>query len=350
MARQARIEYPGALYHVISRGIERRELFRDDADRRKYLALLEQAVVRFRMRLYAFCLMGNHVHLAFETRKIPISRIMRSINTTYAGYFNARHRRSGYLFQGRYKAFVVDRDEYLLSLIRYIHENPVRAGLAERAGDYRWSSHRLYLGGSPVWLSANAVLERFGRNRSTTRRNFVAFFRDVEERPYSEARRYAQAVVGDEGFAQQVFERDEPEDPLIRRIEPENLIRWAAREEKIDVKELFGLGRRREITSRLLKNRPGRVRSAAGPYARRPRRRRCRSIVEERQRSRRPGAARTRWAPAHCERSPRCSSRPMLPASNRSSRLDLVRKPLARDSWGSSAACWGPRDLRLPGA
>jgi putative transposase len=259
MARQARIEYPGALYHVISRGIERRELFRDDADRRKYLALLEQAVVRFRMRLFAFCLMGNQVHLAFETRKIPISRIMRSINTGYAGYFNARHRRTGYLFQGRYKAFVVDRDEYLLSLIRYIHENPVRAGLAKRAGDYRWSSHRLYLGGSPVWLSANEVLERFGRNRSTARRDFVAFFRDVEENPYGEARRFAQAVVGDEGFAQQVFERDEPEDPLIRRIEPENLIRWVAREEKIDVKELSGLGRRREIT---------RVRAICGYLAR----------------------------------------------------------------------------------
>lgn len=259
MARQARIEFPGALYHVISRGIERRDLFGDDADRRKYLALLERAVERFRMRLYAFCLMDNHVHLALQTGKISLSRIMRSINTSYAGYFNARHRRTGYLFQGRYKSFIVDRDEYLLSLIRYIHENPVKAGLAVRAGQYRWSSHRMYLGRSSAWLSANEVLKLFGRNRSIARKNFAAFFREVEHRPYGEARRYAQAVVGKEGFAQQVFERDEPENALTRKIEPESLIRWAAREEKIDAKELFGLGRRREIT---------RVRAICGYLAR----------------------------------------------------------------------------------
>src|SRR5690242_1305208 len=146
MARQARIEYPGALYHVISRGIERRDLFRDDRDRERYLSILERSVERFRFRLYAYCLMGNHIHLALETGKIPLSRVMRSINTSYAGYFNVRHKRSGYLFQGRYKAFLVDKDEYLLSLIRYIHLNPVRAGIADRPEAYEWSSHRAFLG------------------------------------------------------------------------------------------------------------------------------------------------------------------------------------------------------------
>ncbi len=248
MARQARIEYPSAVYHVISRGIERRELFRDDADREKYLALLEKAVGRFGFRLYAFCLMSNHVHLALETGKIPLSRVMRSINTSYAGYFNLRHRRVGYLFQNRYKAFLVDREEYLLALIRYIHENPVKASIVRRPSEYRWSSHRLYLGKAPAWLSAEEVLERFGRVRSVARRSFEAFFRQEEDRPYAAARRYVQTVVGDEGFAKSVFERSEPEQLLVRRVEPEDLIVWVAREEKIDAQELRGAGRHRRLT------------------------------------------------------------------------------------------------------
>jgi REP-associated tyrosine transposase len=146
MARQPRIEYPGALYHVISRGIERRDLFRDDTDRKRYLFYLERAVERFKCRIFGYCLMGNHVHLAIETGKIPLSRIMRSINTSYAGYFNTRHRRSGYLFQGRYKAFLVEKEPYLLSLVRYIHENPVKARIVSTPAAYRWSSHRVEMG------------------------------------------------------------------------------------------------------------------------------------------------------------------------------------------------------------
>lgn len=248
MARQPRIEYPGALYHVISRGIERRDLYRDDADRERYLSCLQGAVERFGCRIFAYCLMGNHVHLAIETGKIPLSRIMRSINTSYAGYFNVRHRRSGYLFQGRYKAFLVDREEYLLSLIRYIHENPVRAGLVRRPGDYRWSSHRSYLSGAPGWLSADEVLERFGRRRSVARRNFAAFFVEKEERPYAAARRFVQTVIGEEGFAQSVLERPEQGALLLRLIEPERLIEWVSHVESVELKELRGPGRGRGVS------------------------------------------------------------------------------------------------------
>ena len=134
MARQARIEYPG---HVISRGIDRRALFRDDTDRAKYLSLGARAAERFGFRLFAWCLMDNHVHLALETGRVPLSRIMRSINTAYAGYFNLRHGRAGYLFQGRYKALLVDKESYLLELIRYILRNRIEAGLSEKVGEYR---------------------------------------------------------------------------------------------------------------------------------------------------------------------------------------------------------------------
>jgi putative transposase len=246
VARQARIEYPGALYHVICRGIERRDLLRDDVDRERYLALLEKSVGRFGLRVFAYCLMGNHLHLAVEAGKVPLSRVMRSLNTSYAGYFNARHRRAGYLFQGRYKAYLVDREEYLVSLIRYIHENPVEAGLVERPREYRWSSHRAYLRGGPAWLAAEEVLARFGRRRSIARKNFQTFFGEREERPYRDARRYVQSVVGDEGFARKVLEALPKDPPVIRRLEARQLVEWVGQQEGVPVATLSGPGRRRD--------------------------------------------------------------------------------------------------------
>jgi REP-associated tyrosine transposase len=248
MARQPRIEYPGALYHVISRGIERRDLFRDGVDRKRYLSHLERAVERFRCRIFAYCLMSNHVHLAIETGKIPLSRIMRSINTSYAGYFNLRHRRSGYLFQGRYKAFLVDQEAYLLSLVRYIHENPVKARIVSTPAAYRWSSHRAYLQGAPGWLSADEVLARFGKKRSVARQRFAAFFGEEEETPYGAARRYVQTVVGEKEFAQRILETPKEESLLIRALEPARLVEWVARAEGVKLAELKGSGRGRAMS------------------------------------------------------------------------------------------------------
>jgi REP-associated tyrosine transposase len=251
MARQRRIEFEGGLYHVISRGIERREIFRDDADRERYLANLARAVERFKFRLLAYCLMGNHVHLALETGRFPLSRIMRSVNTSYAGYFNVRHRRSGYLFQGRYKAFLVDHDSYLLSLIRYIHENPVNAGMAENAESYRWSSHRSYLGKSPNWLSCGDVLAHFGRKRSVAVKNFKDFFRraEMEQDSYGLATHYAQVVVGEESFARSAFESIGSESPFaVKALTPRDLVEWIAKKERVKSTELSGRSQSRNLS------------------------------------------------------------------------------------------------------
>ncbi|MGH9421649.1 MAG: transposase [Thermoanaerobaculia bacterium] len=248
MARQRRIEFPGAVYHAISRGIERRSIFSDDVDRERYLGILERAVARFRFQLYAYCLMDNHVHLAIEVGKVPLSRIMRSVNTSYAGYFNVRHRRSGYLFQSRYKAFLVDGEEYLLSLIRYIHENPVRAGIVAGALDYTWSSHRSYLEGGPVWLSADPVLERFGNRKASARRNFAAFFQEKEERPYEQARRFVQTVVGEPGFAQQVLELPGLDEFAVKRMTVGRLCRWFAGRLEIKPSQLRSESRERRLS------------------------------------------------------------------------------------------------------
>jgi REP element-mobilizing transposase RayT len=164
MARKPRVEFEGAFYHVIVRGNQRRQIFRDDEDRRAYLERLEHYRQRTDFTVYAYVLMSNHVHLLLETKKVPLSRIMQGIQFTYTQRYNRRHRTVGHLFQGRYKAILCDRDAYLVELVRYIHFNPVRprdrrkAIPSERRGElerYRWSSHRAYVGTAkgPEWLS-----------------------------------------------------------------------------------------------------------------------------------------------------------------------------------------------------
>ena len=163
MARPIRIEFAGAVYHVMARGNERRPIFFDDHDRHRFLETLAETVEQFGVRVHAYCLMPNHYHLIVETPRANLSRAMGWLQVAYTVRFNRRHRRSGHLFQGRYKAQVVEADPYAQGLVLYIHLNPVRprnktAALpAERAAEfnrYRWSSHRVYAGleRRPDWL------------------------------------------------------------------------------------------------------------------------------------------------------------------------------------------------------
>ncbi|HDO21625.1 MAG TPA: transposase, partial [Nitrospirae bacterium] len=140
MARPLRIEYPGAFYHITSRGNERKDIFKSARDREKFLSYLESSTQRYGAVIHVYCLMTNHYHLLLETPLGNLSQIMRHINGAYTTYFNTRRQRSGHLFQGRYKAIVVDADEYAEELSRYIHLNPVRAGIVERPEEYQWSS------------------------------------------------------------------------------------------------------------------------------------------------------------------------------------------------------------------
>ncbi len=141
MARKSRIEYERAFYHIISRGNQRRKVFKDEKDFQKYLTLLAFYKERYKYFLYAYVLMNNHVHLLIETRKNPLSKIIQGITQSYTMYFNRKYRTVGHLFQGRYKAILCDKEAYLFSLIKYIHLNPVRARIAKSAEEYRWSSY-----------------------------------------------------------------------------------------------------------------------------------------------------------------------------------------------------------------
>lgn len=177
MSRPLRIEYPGAVYHITARGDDKRPIYLDDNDRNLFLDRLAGTAQRFEWRFYAYCLMGNHYHLLVETPKPNLARGMRQINGVYTQLFNRRHRRCGHLFQGRYKAILVDGEAYLLELARYIALNPVRAKLAEKAADWPWSSYRATVGLTPApeWLAAEEILGPLGSERVAARRAYAAF-------------------------------------------------------------------------------------------------------------------------------------------------------------------------------
>jgi REP element-mobilizing transposase RayT len=152
MARKPRVHCPGALYHVILRGNAGQTIFFDDRDRARFYLLLQEGTERFRHRIHAFCLMSNHVHLAIQVADLPLSRIIQNLSFRYTKWVNWRQSRSGHLFQGRYKAVLVDADAYLLELTRYIHLNPVEAGLVKEPEEHM-GSHRAYLGLGDSWLT-----------------------------------------------------------------------------------------------------------------------------------------------------------------------------------------------------
>ena len=241
------MEVAGGLYHVIVRGNERRNVFRDDADRSRYLTRLAFYREKFSFRVLAYCLMDNHVHLAIETGKIPLPRIMTGLQSSYTQYFNRRHERSGHLFQGRYKAFLVERDRYALALLRYIHENPVKARVAEKAEDFGWSSDRAYRRGrGPEWLDVDPLLSMMGRGRSAAIREYRRLMREAVEEPYDEVATWRQAVKGDEAFADRVLQEAGEPPVLPRGLTVERIARHVARLDGLDLGCLRGRSRDRE--------------------------------------------------------------------------------------------------------
>jgi putative transposase len=146
MARKPRIHLSGGFYHIILRGNGGQDIFLSDADRYRFLLLLQEGTCRFGYRVHAFCLMTNHLHLVLQAGNIPLSRGLQNLSFRYTRWVNGREKRTGHLFQGRYKAVLIDGDSYLLELVRYIHLNPLRAGMVQNPEEYPWTSHPAYLG------------------------------------------------------------------------------------------------------------------------------------------------------------------------------------------------------------
>ncbi|MGD2100533.1 MAG: transposase [Desulfobacterales bacterium] len=177
MARPLRITYPGAFYHVTSRGNEKKPIFKSLSDREKFLFYLESATRRYEAIIHAYCLMGNHYHLLLETPSGNLSQIMHHINGAYTTYFNTKRQRAGHLLQGRFKAILVDMDEYSKELSRYIHLNPIRAKIVDKLQHYRWSSYLDYIGKRkpPAWLERDFILGYFGKKTSIAEKNYREF-------------------------------------------------------------------------------------------------------------------------------------------------------------------------------
>lgn len=216
MSRPLRLELAGGLYHVTSRGDGREAIYLDDGDRECWLAVLAAVCERYRWRCHAYCLMTNHYHLLLCTPEPNLARGMRQLNGVYTQRFNRAHRRVGHVFQGRYKAILVERDSYLLELARYIVLNPVRAGMVEDPADWPWSSYRATCGQAacPPWLDTDGVLAAFSAQRRRAVRAYEDFVRagGGQPSPWSELR--GQIYLGSEQFMREMQQRIDPEADL----------------------------------------------------------------------------------------------------------------------------------------
>jgi len=214
MARKSRLHYPGAVYHVILRGNSGQDIVFDSGDRSRFFLLLQESVERFEYRAHSFCLMTTHLHLAIQVGAVPLSRIMQNVGFRYTQFINRKYGRTGHLFQGRYKALLIDADSYLLTLIRYIHLNPVRAEMVRNPEEYIWSSHPSYVGAvpRPPWLTMDWALAQFASRSGPATEQFEAFVdagKGEGHRKDFHRGSFEGRVLGDDAFIDQALRRGE---------------------------------------------------------------------------------------------------------------------------------------------
>jgi len=240
MARKPRIEYPGAFYHVMTRGNRKEAIFKDDRDRLRFLQKLVEYKEKYGFVLYAYTLMKNHIHLLIETKDASLSKIMQGLLQSYTQWYNGKYRTVGHLFQGRYKAILCDKKLYLLNLIRYIHLNCVRAGLVKDPGLYKWSSHRIYLGlEENKIIDTDFVLSQFARNKKEAIKMYEAFVLEWlgEDRKGEFYSVIDQRFLGNKDFVVEVKRR------IGEELQLEDIIKGKGLEEiSAGVEQITGIG------------------------------------------------------------------------------------------------------------
>lgn len=229
MTRPLRIQYPEAWYHAMNRGRNQDALFIDNTDYSTFIDLLQEAGAMWKIKIAAYCLMTNHYHLLVQTPQANLDRCMRHINGIYTQRFNRRYKMDGQLFRGRYKAILVDADNYLLELVRYIHLNPVRAGIVRRPEEYLWSSHRGYLTESDKWkwLQKEFVFGMLNENKAGRERAFLNFIGQGDSKDIKNfyEKKSLPSVLGSEGFIEKIKAKyfgikKHKEVPQSRHLEP----------------------------------------------------------------------------------------------------------------------------------
>ncbi len=239
MARPLRIEFKGALYHILSRGNERRNIFFGDDDYKVFLGVLEEMSKRFEVDIFAYVLMSNHYHLLIRTNQPNLSKSMQWVGTTYTRRFNLKHFRSGHLFQGRFKSILVQNDAYLMQLSCYIHRNPLRAGLVNRLADYRWSSYRAYAykASNSSWLKKDLIFSQCnGEDSYKAYREKVQKYSEEEAKVFENLRhgivfgtkRYLNKIT--EKYLKKEFDVELPQlNRIIKDKDPAKLLKSAAK-------------------------------------------------------------------------------------------------------------------------
>ncbi len=252
MARPLRLQFPGATYHVFSRGNNRGQVYLTDRDRIKFIELLGRLNEKFAVRIFAYCLMPNHFHLLLETPLGNLSRAVQYLNSTYTAFFNHAHDRTGHVFQGRFKSILVEKDSYLLELTRYIHLNPVATDLSRSPHRYRWSSYRSYLYPKTKqdWLFTEEVTNRFSSSYRAGIRGYRKFVEDrlgenLQDNPLSGV--WHQCVLGTDRFIERVKQKIDKPGPEVshgrnlRAVDPEQLIKLTRKQRlnRVPVEQLL---------------------------------------------------------------------------------------------------------------
>jgi len=282
MPRQPRLDVPGALHHIMVRGNNKANIFIDDQDRNKFLQRLGENIVEAKCSVYAWVLMSNHVHILFKSGKKGISAVMRKILTWYAVYYNRRYKRSGHLFENRYKSILCEEDRYLLALIRYIHLNPMRAGIVQTLEDldrYPWSGHGAVMRKNDYpWMDVNYVLLQFNatkRKAQNAYRKFVAegiaqgrsaeltggglirskggWSNVVSARRKGQREEYDERILGSGDFVNEIFKESEKKQLRQMKIRRTgrtiyNIIKEECAESRVSPAELQGGSRRKTVS------------------------------------------------------------------------------------------------------
>jgi len=233
MGRAWRIEYEGGLYHVLSRGNERKDIFHDDRDRQTFLDVIGEMSDQYRVDIFAYTLMDNHYHILLRTNHANLSKSMQWLALTYTRRFNNRHFRSGHLFQGRFKSIIVQNDAYLMRLSCYIHRNPLRAGIIARLAEYPWSSYKAYAygGKTPEWLLTRPILEQFdSKDKHRAYREKVQQYADEEKRLWEDFRHGM--IIGTKEFVDKFRSKYMP-DPIHKEIPQQRSLRKDVQPEKV---------------------------------------------------------------------------------------------------------------------
>ena len=227
MSRPLRIEYSGAFYHIINRGLERREIFRSKQDYEYFLFLLSQIHEKYGLLVHSYCLMPNHYHLYLETPNGQLSKAMRELDGHYTQKFNKKYARVGPLMQGRYKAVLVEQDSYSLQLSKYIHLNPVEAKIVKDPGEFLWSSYAAFIGKreAPEFLNTGFLLGQFNKSVKKARKAFKAFtLQDMKDGWIPEKETYKGLILGDSNFVSHIQNtylagKSDPEIPKLKVVQ-----------------------------------------------------------------------------------------------------------------------------------